>query len=649
MMGHLDRVAAGDRTMKIGSTWIAVLILAGAVSCNPAATVLEPEAPSFAREADQPDGDWPDTCEDAATVTLPFADDLTVDPEGDFDWFRFEVDSDVVVAVETFCNPEETREEHDTRLWLLGSGTCADIQVVAYNDDKGPDWCSRIETGLHPGTYYVAVSAWGVSTPVDLEVVEVRPANPPPPDCEPADFQTACAGGPCDCTCAGAVCTCPPTYQDEAELLARMGTAHNANGRWCASHATLDAFQHFFDTVSPGSTLQLQPGIYDWSGIVYKDDDFPYETEYYAYNYESPVCAAGGTCFGTHHFESRRNKHDGGSGVAALGVQDLAIRGAVGTEGQLLTEIRGNLLAVVPEDPAGFSPASWWYNTGWSFGGGASGVSVEDIHFADFQEAVVAYSHYIHPTSPGANMRDAAFAGGTTDLRIERNTFTNTGFAVSLHGHHESPRIEGNTILMGDLDGWSIIAWGGRNADATNDNPERIVDLRVEGNTIVFDNPDPWTAGVFVGWDYGCGTIRENTIVGAEAGVSLAGTSGCVIEENEMDGVLFGVTMDSFWIQYWEGGELWLERLAPRDNVVRENEIEAPIAAVLGYGAQDNLFEENRVTGEGCVAGFAGFGGGGSEWIPSWPEWHIRYFAPTGNIFRENDFSACGQDILIGD
>ncbi|MBW2257654.1 MAG: hypothetical protein JRI25_24075, partial [Deltaproteobacteria bacterium] len=343
--------------MTMRATGVALLAL-GAVSCGPGTAVTEVDASLFAREADEPGGDWPDMCENAMPMTLPFQDDLAVDPSGDMDWFTFQINADVVVMAETYCNPAEERWEHDTRMWLYRGPTCADAELVAYNDDNKPDWCSGVEIGLHPGTYYLAVGAWGVSSLVDLDVVEARPAHPPPPDCEPVDFQTACSGGPCDCTCSGAVCTCPPTYRDDAELLARMGNAGNVDGRWCASHATLDALQGFFDTVGPGTKLQLQPGIYDWSGIVYKDDDFPYETEYYAYNYESPVCAASGACFGTHRFESRQGKHDGGSGVAVLGVQDLKIRGAVGADGQLLTEIRGNHLAVVPEDPSGFSPAA---------------------------------------------------------------------------------------------------------------------------------------------------------------------------------------------------------------------------------------------------------------------------------------------------
>jgi len=98
----------------------------------------------------------------------------SIEPLGDEDWVRFELDEESAVVVQT------SGPAGNTRMWLYDS----DDRLLEYDDNSGPGYFSRIERScgpdrLTPGVYYVQVDAYGDKYEIpsyDLDLT-VRPCQ----------------------------------------------------------------------------------------------------------------------------------------------------------------------------------------------------------------------------------------------------------------------------------------------------------------------------------------------------------------------------------------------------------------------------------------------------------------------------------------
>ncbi len=109
--------------------------------------------------------DTPATANAFAVGTLISGSIATV---GDFDWYRFTLASTSDVEIETFDQfGPSTCTSVDTTLDLFDASA---IWMIAWDNDSGVTWCSKIEAATHPGarqlpagTYYVRIGESGVN------------------------------------------------------------------------------------------------------------------------------------------------------------------------------------------------------------------------------------------------------------------------------------------------------------------------------------------------------------------------------------------------------------------------------------------------------------------------------------------------------
>lgn len=81
-------------------------------------------------------------------------------PVGDVDWIKFTISETSAVVLET-----DGPSGGDTQLWLYGPNDPA--RQVAFNEDGGNGWYSRIVTVVEPGTYYGKVGEYGNNNALD--------------------------------------------------------------------------------------------------------------------------------------------------------------------------------------------------------------------------------------------------------------------------------------------------------------------------------------------------------------------------------------------------------------------------------------------------------------------------------------------------
>ena len=95
--------------------------------------------------------------EDAKPIESGIAQNHSISPAGDLDYFSFDLEVPSSVVIET------TGTSGDTKLYLLdSSGT-----QIAYNDDGGDGFFSKItETRLEPGSYFGYASGYSTSTEI---------------------------------------------------------------------------------------------------------------------------------------------------------------------------------------------------------------------------------------------------------------------------------------------------------------------------------------------------------------------------------------------------------------------------------------------------------------------------------------------------
>lgn len=130
-----------------------------------------------------------DTCAGAVAVALPHSEVMSITPSGDANWRSFDITgAGATMRIETISDfPGSFTDDTDLTLYDGCGGT-----QLAFNDDKGSDFTSRIDTGcLGTGTYYVEVGGFFDSaTPDDftLEIEATSACVPPSPDSfEPDD------------------------------------------------------------------------------------------------------------------------------------------------------------------------------------------------------------------------------------------------------------------------------------------------------------------------------------------------------------------------------------------------------------------------------------------------------------------------------
>jgi len=92
-----------------------------------------------------------DTSLQAKTIMPSARQARSIRPSGDVDWIKFTLLDESDIVVETSGPLGE-----DTRLWLYDSR----LAELAYDDDAGQGYYSRIVTTLGPGAYYLLVDAY---------------------------------------------------------------------------------------------------------------------------------------------------------------------------------------------------------------------------------------------------------------------------------------------------------------------------------------------------------------------------------------------------------------------------------------------------------------------------------------------------------
>ena len=125
--------------------------------------------------ADAPDAYEPDDSYQEATMILPGESQThNISPAGDHDWYRFDLAGTTEVLLET-----SGVSGGDTVMYLYDEGG---QNQIAYNDDGGDQYYSRLSLTLPPGTYHVMVccyfgdeiiSSYDLALTVFLETVTV--------------------------------------------------------------------------------------------------------------------------------------------------------------------------------------------------------------------------------------------------------------------------------------------------------------------------------------------------------------------------------------------------------------------------------------------------------------------------------------------
>jgi PKD repeat protein len=95
----------------------------------------------------EPDNDM----NQASVISAGESQSHSIIPANDVDWIKFTLSSNSRVAIWT------SGSSGDTRMWLYNSSG----REVAYDDDTGDGYFSRIERDLTSGTYYVKIDEYG--------------------------------------------------------------------------------------------------------------------------------------------------------------------------------------------------------------------------------------------------------------------------------------------------------------------------------------------------------------------------------------------------------------------------------------------------------------------------------------------------------
>ncbi len=391
------------------------------------------------------------------------------------------------------------------------------------------------------------------------------------------------------------------------------------------SIATLNAFFEAIDEAPvEGRTIQLLPGVYDFSALVILDpvgDPPP--------NYSEGLS-------GTIHYFDPYNLvgippyEDVGYGIPILGKQHLSIMGAPPVGGTPTSIVRGCT------DPACldvYSPL-YYYNIAFSIGGDyeipSRFVKLTQLAFEGFSYAFLVDSHDPY----GLGVSDPRFGEGTEDLLIEGNLFQDV--LENFVGRKQlRPTIRGNVFS------WTgpVPAFNAHLALLGQPNERHPIDAIIEDNTfegtgyvavylmnqhegtVVRDNDFTHSMGDYcagelpvsmlvLGGDHGIhpvipstdSVIRDNKIDGGCAGIAVWGMSGWEIRDNSVKNAAYGIWTE--WGPYVFDEYGIVQPTVAEDLVVRDNSLRFnSIGVYIGARARNNTYQDNRVK-QNTIAGY---------------------------------------------
>ncbi len=100
-----------------------------------------------------------DHCGDADPIALDHSEITHINPLGEHDWREFTLTERTRVSIETRKADPTPGDDTELALYADCVGTVPDGQV-AFDDDGGDVWLSKLELCLRPGTYYLEVGAF---------------------------------------------------------------------------------------------------------------------------------------------------------------------------------------------------------------------------------------------------------------------------------------------------------------------------------------------------------------------------------------------------------------------------------------------------------------------------------------------------------
>jgi hypothetical protein len=104
-----------------------------------------------------------DTYTNAASINNGDTQIHSINPAGDIDWIKFDVNQLSEVVIQT---SGDTSVYNDTVIYLYDSNGVINDQMITMDDDGGDEFFSKIDTILNPGSYYVKITAYD-----DTEVI----------------------------------------------------------------------------------------------------------------------------------------------------------------------------------------------------------------------------------------------------------------------------------------------------------------------------------------------------------------------------------------------------------------------------------------------------------------------------------------------
>ncbi len=135
---------------------LAFLMIWGVAMASEKPALEKPVLPADIN-ADHNENEPNDTCADANYLTVDDNYNASIDPAGDEDWFEVSYPAGGDVTFETHPG-----DAYDTKMYLY-AGDCE--TELAYNDDGGTGYYSRIDFTLDPNTtYYLRITGFSGST-----------------------------------------------------------------------------------------------------------------------------------------------------------------------------------------------------------------------------------------------------------------------------------------------------------------------------------------------------------------------------------------------------------------------------------------------------------------------------------------------------
>ncbi|MCP3996043.1 MAG: hypothetical protein GY722_13425 [bacterium] len=145
---------------------LAVAVAVAAQSLSDAADSSDPLEFGQAAGASTPttmvDDGLDDSCGDADPITLDHSEITHINPLGEHDWREFTLIERTRVLIETRKANPTPNDDTDLTLYADCVGDTPADQV-AFDDDDGEVWLSKIDLCLFPGTYYLEVGGFSDS------------------------------------------------------------------------------------------------------------------------------------------------------------------------------------------------------------------------------------------------------------------------------------------------------------------------------------------------------------------------------------------------------------------------------------------------------------------------------------------------------